>query len=198
VPPDRDVAAFEARARDYEGGWLGRMHHQISERTADLVVATDPDVRRLLDVGCGTGYLLRLLAERYPDAELAGIDPAPSMIGVAAGSTVDDRVGFVVGSVEGLPCSDGEFDLVVATTSFDHWADQEQGLRECARVLRPGGRLVLVDQFSPWLAPTLLFGRRGKARTERRCARLLDAAGFVSIGWHGVYAAIIRAVVATT
>jgi SAM-dependent methyltransferase len=55
------------------------------------------------------------------------------------------------------------FDLVVSTTSFDHWADQQAGLAECARVLAPGGCLVLADLFSALLLPTLLAGRRGKA-----------------------------------
>jgi len=59
------------------------------------------------------------------------------------------------------------------------------------------GRLVLVDLFSPWLIPTLIGGRRGKARTRRRASELLRAAGFKSIAWHDLYA-IIKAVTATT
>jgi ubiquinone/menaquinone biosynthesis C-methylase UbiE len=133
VPPERDLAAFDARATTYEGGWLGRLHHDIADRAADLAAWTSPAPRRVLDVGCGTGYLLR---------------------------------------------------------------DQLSGLRECARVLRPGGSLVLVDQFSRWLAPTLLVSRRGKARTKRRCGRLLEAAGFRSLAWHDGFAVIIRAVTA--
>jgi ubiquinone/menaquinone biosynthesis C-methylase UbiE len=89
------------------------------------------------------------------------------------------------------------FDLVVTTTSFDHWSDQQAGLRECARVLTPGGYLVLVDVFSPRLIPTLVGARRVKARTRPRVGRLLSAAGFTSLAWHDVYA-IIKAVTATT
>ena len=70
-------------------------------------------------------------------------------------------------------------------------------LCECAGVLRSGGQLVLVDQFSAWLLPTLLAGRRGKARTQQRCNRLLGDAGFGSVAWHRCYAVIINAVVAT-
>jgi SAM-dependent methyltransferase len=102
------------------------------------------------------------------------------------------------GVAEGLPYPDGLFDLVLSTTSFDHWSDQQAGLRECRRVLRPGGRLVLVDQFSLWLAPTLLVGRRGKARAEWRASRLLVTAGFHSLAWHDLYAVIIKAVTATS
>jgi hypothetical protein len=86
---------------------------------------------------------------------------------------------------------------VVSTTSFDHWSDQRAGLGECARVLAPGGRLVLVDQFSVWLIPTLVVGRRGRARTPRRAGRLLVDAGFTSVAWHRIYAVIINAATAT-
>src|SRR5882724_9881791 len=72
-----------------------------------------------------------------------------------------------------LPEPDGVFDLVVSTTSFDHWAGQQAGLRECARVMAPGGRLVLVDQFSPLYLPALVGSRAGKARTRRRATGLL-------------------------
>ncbi len=200
VPPGRDLAAFDARASTYETGWLGRLHHSIAERTADLAVAACPNARRVLDVGCGTGYLLRQLAARYPDAsELAGVDPAPSMVEVAtAALSCDERLSISLGVAEHLAFPDGTFDLVVSTTSFDHWEDQGAGLAECARVLHPGGTLVLADQFSAWLLPTLVTSRRGKARTRARCNRLLRNAGFGSVCWHRCYAVIINAVVATT
>jgi ubiquinone/menaquinone biosynthesis C-methylase UbiE len=194
---DRDVAAFDARAEGYEGGWLGRLHQQIADRTADLAVRAVPAPRRILDVGCGTGYLLRRLADRCPDAaELIGVDPARAMIAAARAAAAGDRLQWLEGTAEELPFPEGSFDLVVSTTSFDHWADQQAGLRECARVLTPGGRLVLTDLFSPLLVPTLVGGRRRKARTRRRADRLLTAAGFRDAQWHDVEAVIIRAVAA--
>jgi ubiquinone/menaquinone biosynthesis C-methylase UbiE len=199
VPPHRDVAAFDDRAAGYEQGWRGRMHHDIAGRAAELAVSVDPAPGRVLDVGCGTGYLLRLLARRYPEAtELAGIDAARSMIDAAERAADEPRIRLTVGVAERLPYPGGAFDLIVSTTSFDHWADQGAGLRECARVLAPGGHLVLADQFSPLLLPTLLAGRRGKARTRRRASQLLSAAGFRGLAWHDLYALIIKAVTATT
>jgi SAM-dependent methyltransferase len=197
VPPHRDVAAFQARAAGYEQGWRGRLHHDIADRTAVLALSACAAPQRILDVGCGTGYLLRLLASKWPQAtELAGIDAAAAMVEVADRLADDERLRFSVGVAERLPYPDGSIDLVVSSTSFDHWSDQQAGLRECARVLVPGGRLVLVDQFSPWLSATLICGRSAKARTRGRAGRLLSAAGFRSIAWHDVYGVVIKAATA--
>jgi ubiquinone/menaquinone biosynthesis C-methylase UbiE len=198
VPPYRDLAAFNDRAPGYDRGWRGRLHHGIADRTARLAVATNASPNRVLDVGCGTGYLLRTLAGRYPDAqELCGIDAAPQMIATASAFARDDRLTFSVGVAEELGYPDGTFDLIVSTTSFDHWDDQQAGLVECTRVLRPGGRLVLVDQFSRWLLPTLATSRRGKARTRDRATNLVLRAGLSSPRWHRLYALIINAVTAS-
>jgi ubiquinone/menaquinone biosynthesis C-methylase UbiE len=194
---DRDVAAFGERAPRYDEGRLGELHHQIADRTVDLALTCVPAPSRILDVGCGTGYLLGRLAARAAQAEvLAGIDPAAAMIEAASGAATDERLRFAVGTAERLPWPGASFDLVVSTTSFDHWADQRAGLAQCARVLAPGGCLVLADLFSVLLLPTLLAGRRDKARTKRRATQLVTAAGLHSPQWHRLYAVIIQAVTA--
>jgi ubiquinone/menaquinone biosynthesis C-methylase UbiE len=193
---DRDVAAFDRRARGYDSGAIGQMHQRIGVRVTEFALAATPEPGRVLDVGCGTGALLRLLADRLPHAELlAGIDPAPGMIGTAAAACeLDPRIQVGAGVAEELPFATGTFDLVVTVTSFDHWADQQRGLAECARVLRSGAPLVLCDLFSPILLPTMWLGHRGKARTQASATAILSAAGFRSVAWHPSW--LIKTVVA--
>ncbi len=104
------------------------MYHQIADRTADLARTCVPAPRRMLDVGCGTGYLLGRLAARAPQAEVvARIDAAPAMIEVARAAAADDRLRFVAGTAEWLPWPAATFDLAVSMTSFNHWADLISG-----------------------------------------------------------------------
>ena len=199
MPADRDVAAFDGRAATYEQGMLGRLHREIAKRTVDVILASGSEPVRILDIGCGTGYLLRVLADHCPLAqELAGIDPSPSMIRTAESLSADDRLWFGSGiGAENLPFGEDAFDVITATTSFDHWSNQRAGLAECARVSTPIGRLIVVDQFSGWLLPTLVAGRRGEARTKASATRLLKSVGFASIRWQGLYTPLIKAVVAS-
>jgi len=208
----RDIQAFADRARGYQDGVLGRMHRDIVVRTVELALSLGPAPRRVLDVGCGTGVLLRELSRRLPEArELTGIDPAAAMIETASaggdaadgpGRAADTRLRYQRGRAERLPFDDASFDLVISTTSFDHWADQGAGLAECHRVLVPGGRLVLTDLFSMALLPTLIGARSDRARTQLRATKLLATAGFRSVVWHRLYAevwlsGIFRAVTAS-
>ena len=163
-----------------------------------VALASKPDPHRILDVGCGTGYLLRLLAKQRPDAiSLVGIDPASTMLHVAREQTSDQRIEFTAGAVEALPYPDRTFDLIVTTTSFDHWTDQQGGIAECARVLTTEGRLIITDLFSTLLIPTLVHSRKNKARTKARAAHLLTSTGLDVLGWHDISSPLIKAVVAT-
>jgi ubiquinone/menaquinone biosynthesis C-methylase UbiE len=105
----------------------------------------------VLDIGCGSGRLLRKAHDYWPEAQLSGVDPAQGMLDVARQLTPEAR--FYLGSGEALPLEDAAVDLATSTISFHHWQDQAAGLREVARVLRPGGYFLLADFTLPtWLA----------------------------------------------
>ena len=106
------------------------------------VVAQEGDLRgrRVLDVGCGTGRLARLLVETY-GSKVWGVDPEPKMIEVARGR-VPAGVGLKIGRAEDLPFKDSWFERVTMTLVLQ-LVDRRPAYAEALRVLEPGGRLAL-------------------------------------------------------
>lgn len=128
----RGAAAYDARA--------GVQAH-VRARVLALAAAAVPEARRVLDVGCGTGRLLADLASARPGLRAAGLDLAPGMCRAARAAA--PRAAVAAGDAEALPFRAGAFDLVASTSTFQWLQALEPALRECARVLAPGGRLVL-------------------------------------------------------
>jgi ubiquinone/menaquinone biosynthesis C-methylase UbiE len=132
----------------------------------DLALAEISPPRRVLDLGTGTGVVALALADRYPEAEILGIDLSPGMIDEArrkVPSELAGRVSFEVGDASALGSRDAAFDLVVLSNMIPFFD-------ELARVVAPGGTLVL--SFSKgadtpiYVAPERLrdeLGRRGFA-----------------------------------
>lgn len=98
---------------------------------------------RVLDVGCGDGELACALAARGGD--VIGLDPNPAMLAAARERAAAANVPavFQAGRAEALPFADASFDIVSAVTVLCFVPDARKALREMARVLRPGGRLVM-------------------------------------------------------
>ncbi len=104
---------------------------------------------RLLDVGCGTGVFAALVRSTLPNVQVWGIDLVGGMLekGRARWQEHRGRVLPVQGDSENLPFETGVFDLVTCANSFHHYPRQDRAVQEMARVLRPGGRLLLIDGY---------------------------------------------------
>jgi SAM-dependent methyltransferase len=122
---------------------------------------------RVLEVGCGRGIALPVLAERLRPASLVGVDVDPALVAIArrqmSASALDVTV--LEGDVRELPFDDGSFDLVIDFGTCYHVGGGVSGacaaLSEIGRVLRPGGRFVHETPVAQHLAhPARSFGRR--------------------------------------
>lgn len=143
---------------------------------ADLDLRADD---RLLDLACGAGKLVRAAA---PQVERAiGLDLSPEMIEEARRRTAAeapdaaDRIQFVVGSSDQLPFADGEFTALVTTTALHHFPAPAASVREMARVLAPGGRLLIGDAVRDM--PPAALGDAFLRRFEKGHVGLQDRRG---------------------
>lgn len=106
-----------------------------------------PSHARVLDIGCGTGTLAIAAAAR--GTTVTGIDPSPEMLARARSKArkAGVAVAFDEAAAEALPFDEGRFDVVLSTVMLHHLPrkEREACLAEVRRVLRPGGRLLLVD-----------------------------------------------------
>jgi len=124
----------------------------------DALTATGLDPRDILEVGCGTGGFLDVLAKRYPAATVAGVEPSDAARRVAldAGRPVKP------GAFGSLGVEDGSVDLLVALDVLEHCDDEDEALEDAMRVLRPGGGLVMTVPAMP-----SLWGSHDRANAHR-------------------------------
>ena len=124
---------------------LGRLH-QWGLKAAGIQL-TD----RVLDVGCGGGKAISRILEETR-REVAGIDHSPEAVKTARSvnraAVSSGRLRIVESSVESLPFRDGFFDVVTAFETTYFWPELQAGLTEIRRVLSPGGRLVIANEFA--------------------------------------------------
>jgi ubiquinone/menaquinone biosynthesis C-methylase UbiE len=135
--------------------FLGR-RRRVFTRLASISGAGSGD--QVLDVGCGTGYFTRLLAEAVaPGGTALGIDPSAAAIAWAGRSTRLPNCTFSEGIAEAIDAEDQSYDVVVSSLMIHHLPEtlRPQAIREMYRVLSPEGRLLVAD-FRP---PTTRIGR---------------------------------------
>ncbi|MFI5455294.1 MAG: class I SAM-dependent methyltransferase [Isosphaerales bacterium] len=133
--------------------WLlfGPSHRVLIRRIRD--VAGDRPVK-MLDVGCGTGMFASKVRAALPRVEVCGVDLVPEMLrkGQPRWRLDPGHVFPVRGDSERLPFGSQTFDIVTCANSFHHYPHQERAVAEMRRVLRSGGRLMIIDGYrdGPW------------------------------------------------
>jgi SAM-dependent methyltransferase len=126
---------------------MEREHRPIVEPTLELMNLQSTD--NVLDVGCGAGWLARMIAPRVPEGRVVGMDISDEMVRRARRANVElDNAVFVVGGVEEIPWEGNFFDKAISVESAYYWPGPAKGLREIFRVLREGGSAwVLINYY---------------------------------------------------
>ncbi|HEX6911494.1 MAG TPA: class I SAM-dependent methyltransferase [Longimicrobium sp.] len=180
IPHDyaRGAADYDRRWARYNQASLALLRPWLAGRA----------LGRVLDVGCGTGNLLGLLAGCGARVDAyAGVDPAREMLRVAGeklpASSIRGALAECV--AEALPFADGAFDVAVSASNLHDWADPAAGFAEVHRVLRPGGELLLLDWHRDPLPMRLLNAwmrltrvRHGRMYARGEMVNALARAGF--------------------
>lgn len=172
---------------------LGRITDALE---ADLLLERigSPSGLNILDVGCGDGVLAVELAKR--GAKVRGIDSSEAMIAAARQRAASDNIeiDFNRAAAESLPFADNQFDVVTAIAVLCFIDDPGAALREMARVLKPGGRLIVgeLGRISLWALVRRVRGsfgsavwRRAHFRTHRELSGLADEAGLTELSVAG-------------
>ena len=173
------------------GKWFLRTEtwrvHVLERAIADLVRLI-PDRQAsygvVVDVGCGSGYSLPKLAQRFAPRELVGVDIDPQMLAVARAEA--DRAGIQPRLVEAsstrMPLADASVDLLFCHQTFHHLVEQEAALAEFLRVLKPGGVLLFAEStrryIHSWIIRALFRHPMEVQRTAPEYLQMLRSAGF--------------------
>ena len=138
------VREFTKAAEVYDGAHAGIYEMCRDDYPPILAELKKEPFADLLDVGCGTGLMIELLARECPNLRCTGLDLTPKMIEVARAKRLPNAE-FLVGDSENLPFAAESFDAVICANSFHHYPNPQKFFDGAARVLRPGGRLILRD-----------------------------------------------------
>jgi ubiquinone/menaquinone biosynthesis C-methylase UbiE len=186
------TAEFNRWSESYDRSilqWLlfGPSHRALIRRIR--AVAGDRPIR-ILDVGCGTGVFACRLRAAFPNAQVWGIDLVAGMLGKGSERwrAHSGHVLPVQADSERLPFGARSFDVVTCANSFHHYPHQDRAVVEMHRVLRPGGRLLLIDGYrdAPWgwfIYDVCVAGVEGDVHhaSSQRLRTLFSQAGLVAI-----------------
>ena len=163
-----DIAKTYNRGRDLDSEvlqqWMEIVARHIDEKT----------VQRIVDLGCGTGRFSPSLAERFT-ASVIGLDPSRKMLAEAQSFRRRDGVAYVCACGEATALPPNSADLIFVSMAFHHFTEPQQVAKECARILREGGRLFLRTGCSDNVSmyPYVPYFPSSRALIEARLPSLL-------------------------
>jgi len=185
------VSEFESWSQNYDDSIVQRLlfvpsHNAMLER----LLAHPP--RRVLDIGGGTGVFALRAAHLFPEAEVWVLDLSIHMLSEGLHRLSDTKqLHYVQADSEHLPFADDSFDAITCANSFHHYPHQAVAIGEMHRVLRPGGRLVIVDGYRDSLWGRFIFdicvvAAEGKVNhlSGKAFVSIFEQGGFTEVRQH--------------
>lgn len=141
-----------------------------------------PDHSTILDIGCGGGRFLKFLADANPTYHLCGIDHSPEMVELALRvnrvAVHAERLKVQEASVLDIPLEDSTVDVATAFETIQFWPELSRALFEVRRVLKPAGRLIIINRYPPEGSP---WWKKANLKSTIDYQYALESAGFTHI-----------------
>lgn len=170
---ENSIKQFTQWAENYDNPLTSITFQQTNSQIVKLL---NPNPNSsLLDVGCGSGILIQKLLSLSRNLKLYGLDITPKMIEVAKKKFIScSNVKISLGSAIKMPYENNSFDYVICASSFHHHPDPLQSAKEMVRVLKPGGKLLILDMCIEGLLRKLLFKIENIYHNEGKVFRLTN------------------------
>jgi ubiquinone/menaquinone biosynthesis C-methylase UbiE len=169
---------YDSLAPVYDQRWNWYVNHTLSflKTWVNLSVS-----ERVLDIACGTGEFECMVLSENPVQQMVGVDISEEMLAIAQQKLHNSNVSFQFGSASALPFSAQSFDVIVSASAFHYFDDPNAALAEVKRVLKPDGKVVILDWCKDfWLCRILDIALKWTDPAHQQCYTQRELHGFLT------------------
>lgn len=177
---------FDEQANSYDYDIKGKHARAMYQEILKLL--NDMTYMNFLDLGCGTGEMIKIILEHNNMKKAYGIDISPKMIEIAK-NKLPEYVNLKIGDSEKLPYVNEYFDVIYCNDSFHHYPSPKNVIAEVFRVLKTGGSFIICDCWQPYLGRLIMnayikYSKKGdvKIYSQKELVTLLHSK-FAMVTW---------------
>jgi ubiquinone/menaquinone biosynthesis C-methylase UbiE len=169
---------YDSLAPIYDQRWNWYVNHTLSFLKIWVNLSVS---ERVLDIACGTGEFECMVLSENPVQQMVGVDISEEMLAIAQQKLHNSNVSFQSGSASALPFSAQSFDVIVSASAFHYFDDPNAALAEVKRVLKPDGKVVILDWCKDfWLCRILDIALKWTDPAHQQCYTQRELHGFLT------------------